>query len=595
MINYEYLLKPVLGVAKEKGRESQYKYSPCCNRYDDTFMVNWDKGTYICNHQNSCGARGSLYELAQLLGVTVPKQPMGNSPYPKPKVKNYQPKKVEVKPVEISPDSEISIFDRMSHLEALFDSDAKLIVCRDANYAEVLEKSLIDVEYEIDNYTHFKVNHGGAKAEDIKDFRYTLVECDEIEDLTKQKEFLLGLNLPIASLVWSGNKSLHAVVKIEADTRQEYDRRVNLLHEVCANVNFPIDKTKDPCRYTRLAGAVNPKTGKVQQLLDLNIGSKSWNDWEIYELPRLEVTQHTVNTATFKSRPVEAGFSSGFLTHDYNDSGLKAGGLTLLTGRRNQGKTTFARQIMIAVARQQMGVYAYMGEGEMEREKGYLERLIAKEGELVPFDNTYGRTDYLANEVAQDRFNREFAPYIDFYNKPLNLKGSVFNSILSEMTVKARQGSVLFVIDNMMKLTADQKEVFKAQQNIIAKLKEFAVHFKVHIILIAHPRKDGTSISGAMEQENTADTILKFNRVFSSISSDAISEPIPQKELDRVTAQVTNEKVRDGGVMYTMYMEFDPIRQANIDIVYQSDIYQMAHDYKQVGYYSRPIIRIDDL
>jgi predicted ATP-dependent serine protease len=283
------------------------------------------------------------------------------------------------------------------------------------------------------------------------------------------------------------------------------------------------------------------------------------------------------------------------LTHDYNDSGFKAGGLTLLTGRRNQGKTTFARQIMIAVARQQMGVFAYMGEGEMEREKGYLERLIAKEGELVPFDNTYGRVDYLANEVAEARFNREIAPYIDFYNKPLNLKGSVFNSILSEMTVKARQGSVLFVIDNMMKLTADQKEVFKAQQNIIAKLKEFAVHFKVHIILIAHPRKDGTSISGAMEQENTADTILKFNRVFSSISSDSISEPIPQKELDRVTAQVTNEKVRDGGVMYTMYMEFDPIRQANIDIVYQSDIYQMAHDYKQDGYYSRPVIRIDDI
>jgi len=156
------------------------------------------------------------------------------------------------------------------------------------------------------------------------------------------------------------------------------------------------------------------------------------------------------------------------------------------------------------------------------------------------------------------------------------------------MVIKARQGTVLFVIDNMMKLTADQKETFKAQQVIISKLKEFAVHFKIHIILICHPKKDGTSISGAMEIENTADTILKFHRICLSETDDGISE----EELNRVTAMVTNEKVRDGGKAQTMYMEFDATKQANIEIVYLPDLYRRAQDYKIGGYYSRAMLYV---
>jgi len=159
---------------------------------------------------------------------------------------------------------------------------------------------------------------------------------------------------------------------------------------------------------------------------------------------------------------------------------------------------------------------------------------------------------------------------------------------MSEMTIKARQGSVLFVIDNMMKLTADHKETFKAQQVIISKLKEFAVHFKVHVILICHPKKYGTSISGAMEIENTADTILKFNRVFGLTDEDGISD----LALKNVTAIVTNEKIRDGGKMNTMYMEFNPTKEANEEIVYIPELYQMAADYKRNGYYSREMIYV---
>jgi len=243
---------------------------------------------------------------------------------------------------------------------------------------------------------------------------------------------------------------------------------------------------------------------------------------------------------------------------------------------------------MVATAKQELGVFAYMGEGQKEIEKGYLERLVAEKGELNTTDNGYGRTDWYANDLAKLRFARDIARFIDFYNKPLNLKGHVFDSLLSEMKIKARHGSVLFVIDNLMTITADQGETLKAQKMIIAKVKEFAVYFNVHVILICHPNKEGTSISGAMEIENTGDTILKFHRVSLEDSEDEISA----LELSKVTAMVTNEKVRDGGVGQTMYMEFDPIKQANVEIVYISEIYQMAADYRKNGYYSREMIYV---
>ena len=91
-----------------------------------------------------------------------------------------------------------------------------------------------------------------------------------------------------------------------------------------------------------------------------------------------------------------------------------------------------------------------------------------------------------------------------------------------------------------------------------------------------------------MEQENTADTILRFKRVFDQSSIANNQDEFPPHELPNVTAVVINEKVRDGGKDHMMYMEFDHVRQANIEITYLSDIRDMAKDYQDTGYYSRP-------
>ncbi len=118
----------------------------------------------------------------------------------------------------------------------------------------------------------------GVKNENVTDFRYTLVESDDVE-LDKQNALLRELELPIACLVYSGGKSLHAIVKIEAGSYEEYRKRVDYLYEVCKKNGLKVDtQNKNPSRLSRMPGV--ERNGQKQFLIDTNIGKESWAEWK---------------------------------------------------------------------------------------------------------------------------------------------------------------------------------------------------------------------------------------------------------------------------------------------------------------------------
>lgn len=118
----------------------------------------------------------------------------------------------------------------------------------------------------------------GAKNENVTEFRYTLVESDEI-DIDKQNAIIRELELPVACLVHSGKKSIHAIVKIEAATYEEYRKRVDYLYNVCQKNGLKVDtQNRNPSRLSRMPGIM--RNGQKQFLIDTNIGKESWNDWK---------------------------------------------------------------------------------------------------------------------------------------------------------------------------------------------------------------------------------------------------------------------------------------------------------------------------
>ena len=117
----------------------------------------------------------------------------------------------------------------------------------------------------------------GVKNENVAQFRYALVESDNM-DLEKQNAIVRELELPIATLVYSGSKSIHAVVRIEATNKEEYKKRVDYLYKICKKNGLNVDEqNKNPSRLSRLPGFM--RGDQKQFIIDTNIGKTSWDEW----------------------------------------------------------------------------------------------------------------------------------------------------------------------------------------------------------------------------------------------------------------------------------------------------------------------------
>lgn len=111
----------------------------------------------------------------------------------------------------------------------------------------------------------------------VTDFRFALVESDDLE-IEKQNAIIRELELPVACLVHSGGKSLHAIVKVDAADYSEYRKRVDYLYTVCQKNGLKVDtQNKNPSRLSRMPGI--ERNGQKQFLVDTNIGKESWNEW----------------------------------------------------------------------------------------------------------------------------------------------------------------------------------------------------------------------------------------------------------------------------------------------------------------------------
>jgi len=94
------------------------------------------------------------------------------------------------------------------------------------------------------------------------------------------------------------------------------------------------------------------------------------------------------------------------------------------------------------------------------------------------------------------------------------------DSILKVFEACARRyGCRLFLVDNLMSALCSPDEENKAQARFTAQLKAFAVKYKAHVILAAHPRKEkadatftNDSISGSSAISNLADVVLNIER-----------------------------------------------------------------------------------
>lgn len=136
-----------------------------------------------------------------------------------------------------------------------------------------------DYKPEVGAWIRFNPLDGkGVKNDNVTDFKFALVESDDMP-IDQQNAIIRELELPVACLVHSGKKSLHAIVKIDAGNYDEYRKRVNYLYDVCKKNGLKVDsQNRNPSRLSRMPGVM--RNDHKQFLVDTNIGKESWSEWQ---------------------------------------------------------------------------------------------------------------------------------------------------------------------------------------------------------------------------------------------------------------------------------------------------------------------------
>lgn len=181
----------------------------------------------------------------------------------------------------------------------------------------------------------------GVKNENVTKFRYALVESDTLP-IAEQDILFRKLELPIAVLVHSGGKSLHAIVHIDADSYEEYRKRVEYLYDFLEKHGVSIDKqNRNPSRLSRMPGVT--RNGNRQYLVATNIGRKSWVDWMDFAEGVSDELPDMVALSEYKDNPPK-------LPEELIEGILRRGHKMLISGSSKAGKSFLLMELCIAIA-----------------------------------------------------------------------------------------------------------------------------------------------------------------------------------------------------------------------------------------------------
>lgn len=205
-----------------------------------------------------------------------------------------------------------------------------------------LGKALGDYDPDTGAWIRFNPLDGkGVKNDNVTEYRYALVESDTL-NLEKQYSLMLELQLPIAVMVHSGGKSIHAIVKIDAGDYAEYRQRVDYLYAVCQKNGLNIDSAnRNPSRLSRMPGVL--RKGKPQYILAENVGCASFPEWKEYieglndDLPDMENLEEQMQNLP----PLAPELIQGV---------LRKGHKLLLSGPSKAGKSYALIELCIAIA-----------------------------------------------------------------------------------------------------------------------------------------------------------------------------------------------------------------------------------------------------
>lgn len=214
---------------------------------------------------------------------------------------------------------------------------------------------------------------------------------------------------------------------------------------------------------------------------------------------------------------------SGIQLLDRSTGGFSGGEVSVWTGKRGEGKSTFLSQLIPEAVATGKKVCVYSGEMPAVKFKYILYQQIAGRRNICTrIDEYTGKEIYLVKKEAIELINKwiENRVFItDIKQANAHDEDNIIDLFTyAYMTKRCR----VFVVDNIMTLSLKgeiQLGQWRAQSLFLTRLSAFAKRYDVHVHLVAHPRKtkdnnfEADDIGGSGDITNKADNAFKVGRV----------------------------------------------------------------------------------
>lgn len=490
-------------------------YCPFCqggkNKDKYTFALNMDNLTYNCKRGN-CNKQGTFYQLCKAFGEVADtgyerKQP--KKIYKKPETERKSLTKKALEYIKSRGISQESIEKR----QVVSDCKGNIVFPYYENKELVMLKFRKPEKYKGKGMKAWRSKGGKpilwgvdlcdtTKPLIITEGEYDAMALDTVgienvvsvpsgaEDLTwidESWDFLQGFN----KIILFGDND-------EAGQKMIKNIIVRLGEDKCFVAEFE-GKDANELLYRQGAGAIkeaikNAKLPKIEGLLNLA-------DIAPLDISNLERVKSNIRWL------------------DGAVGGFAMGELSVWTGKRGEGKSTFLGQMLIEAIEQSFNVCAYSGELRADYFQYWIHLQMAGKDSITKyFDEVRGREiAYIDKETVRKLkawYNGRFWLYDNSYTGNNAENRGILK--IFEYAAK-RYNCKVFLVDNLMTSkfdTGNDSNYYRQQSNFVGELVNFAKSYNVHIHLVAHPRKTKETLSND-EISGTGDITNRADNVFS--------------------------------------------------------------------------------
>lgn len=368
----------------------------------------------------------------------------------------------------------------------------------------------------------------GVKNDNVIDYRFALVESDST-DLEKQNAIIHELELPVACLVFSGKKSVHAIVRVDAANYDEYRKRVDYLYTVCKKNGLEIDQqNKNPSRLSRMPGVI--RAGRKQFLMETNIGKANWDEWREWI--------EAVNDDLPDPEPLESVWDNlPALAAPLIDGVLRQGHKMLLAGPSKAGKSFSLIELCIAIAE---GA-SWFGWPCTQGRVLYVNLELDRASCLHRFKDVYQALGIPAKHLAN----------IDIWN--LRGRSVPMDKLAPKLIRRAsKKDYIAIVIDPIYKVITGDENSADQMANFCNQFDKVCTELGVAVIYCHHHSKGSQGSKRSMDRASGSGVFARDPDALLDLIELDLPESLQKQQDDQMVCQVCKDYLQRAGQLYKL-------------------------------------------